>query len=121
MIQNQNQPYSINGGDQVIMFTGKKDIASISGVQNLPSLYSWYEEDPNKHHLGLVKLWSQQSSASYPNLMRQLMADKAVMNVNGINGKFTYELPIEEYRGCYTTRDVTYQEFAGVSHCGECA
>lgn len=114
MIQNQNQPYSINGGDQVIMFTGKKDVASISGVQNLPSLYSWYEEDPNKNHLGLVKLWSQQTSASYPNLMRQLMADKAVMNVNGINGKFTYELPIEEYRGCYTTRDVTYQEFAGV-------
>ena len=114
MIQNQNQPYSINGGDQVIMFTGKKDIASISGVQNLPSLYSWYEEDPNKHHLGLVKLWSQQTTASYPNLMRQLMADKAVMNVNGINGGFTYELPIDEYKGCYTTRDVSYQEFAGI-------
>ena len=114
MIQNQNIPYHINGGDQVIMFTGKKELASISGVQNLPSLYSWYQEDPEKNHLGLVKLWSQQSTAKYPNLMRQLLADKAVMNVNGWDGGFTYELPIEEHKGCYTTRDVSYQEFAGV-------
>ena len=114
MIQNQNIPYHINGGDQVIMFTGKKELASSSGVQNLPSLYSWYQEDPEKNHLGLVKLWSQQSTAKYPNLMRQLLADKAVMNVNGWDGGFTYELPIEEHKGFYTTRDVSYQEFAGV-------
>lgn len=116
MVTNQNIPYNINGGDQVIFFTDRKKVASISGVQNLPSLYSWYEEDPEKNHLGLVKLWGQQAQAKYPNLMRQLLTEKAVLNVNGWDGKFTYELPIEESKGCYTTKDVSYQAYAGIDH-----
>lgn len=116
MVTNQNIPYNINGGDQVIFFTDKKTVSSISGVQNLNSLYSWYEEDPEKNHLGLVKLWGKQAQAKYPNLMRQLLMDKSILNVNGWDGQFTYELPIEEHRGCYTTKSVEYQEFAGIDH-----
>jgi hypothetical protein len=42
---------------------------------------AWYQEDPNKHHLGLMSLWGQQAKTSYP-MYRELLADKAVMEVN---------------------------------------
>jgi hypothetical protein len=116
MVTNQNIPYTINGGDQMIAFTNRKNVASISGVMNYPSLYSWYEDNPEKNHLGLVNLWGKQEQAKYPNLMRKLMMDKSVLNVNGWDGEFKYSLPVEESKGCYTTKDVSYQEFAGIDH-----
>lgn len=112
MVTQQNIPSIVNG-DQVIMFTDKKTVSSINGVQDLPSLYSWYKEDPDKHHLGLMNLWGKQAVKSY-GILRELLQNKAILEVNGWDGGFTYDIPVEEHKGCYTTRDMSSQQYAGV-------
>lgn len=112
MVTQQNIPHIVNG-DQVIMFTNKKQVASINGAQDLPSLYSWYREDPTKHHLGLMNLWGQQAVRSY-GILRELLQNKAILEVNGWDGGFTYDIPVEEHKGCYTTRDTSSQQYPGV-------
>ena len=52
MIQEGVPP--LHNGRQVVMFTKNKTIRSIQGHQDLPSFYSWYEENPNNNHLGVV-------------------------------------------------------------------
>lgn len=111
-ITQQGVPLFYNG-DNVVMFTGAKQIKSIQGYQDLPSLYSWYQENPEKNHLGLMNLWGQQAQVNYP-IYRELIANKAMIEVNGFDGGFTYDIPIEEYKGCYTTRDMSFQPFPGI-------
>ncbi len=111
-ITQQNVPRIYNG-DQVIMFTGAKDVKSIQGYQDLPSLYSWYKEDPDKHHLGMMNLWGQQAQTSYP-IYRELLESKSVIEVNGFDGGFTYDIPVYDSKGCYTSRDMSSQPFPGL-------
>ena len=111
-ITQKNIPMIYNG-DQVIMFTGAKDVKSIQGYQELPSLYSWYQEDPDKHHLGMMSLWGQQAQTSYP-IYRELLQSKSVIEVNGFDGGFTYDVPVQEYKECYTSRDMSWQAYPGL-------
>lgn len=108
----QTIPHYVNG-DQVIMFTDRKKVSSINGVQDLPSLYSWYRENPDANHLGLMNLWGQQVVKN-ETILKELLTNKAVLEVNGWNGSFTYDIPVEEYNGCYTVRDTSDQPFPGV-------
>lgn len=111
----QNGIPSMYNGDSVIMFADRKQVASIQGGHDLPSLYSWYREDPNKHHLGLMNLWGNQKVASYNGgLLRELLSNKGVMEVDGWDGGFTYDLPVVDYKGCYTVRDTSDQAFPGI-------
>lgn len=103
----------IYNGDQVIMFTGAKEVKSIQGYADLPSLYSWYKDDPDKHHLGMMNLWGQQAQASYP-MYRELLQSKSVIEVNGFDGGFTYDIPVRDAKGTYTTRDMSTQPYPGV-------
>ena len=57
---------SLYNGDHVIKFTDRKTVQSIQGYQDLSSMGAWYQEDPNKHHLGLMSLWGQQARTTYP-------------------------------------------------------
>jgi hypothetical protein len=100
-------------GDHVIKFTDRKTVSSIQGKMDMPSMGSWYQEDPNKHHLGLMSLWGQQAKTTYP-MYRELLADKAVMEVNGEDGSFTYDIAIKETMNCTTIRNTSNQEFPGL-------
>lgn len=111
-ITQQNVPMIYNN-DQVIMFTGAKSVKSIQGYQDLPSMYSWYKEDPDKHHLGMMQLWGQQAQVTYP-IYRELLQSKSVIEVNGFDGSFTYDIPVEEYKGIYTSRDMSWQAYPGI-------
>lgn len=111
-ITQQNVPMVYNDS-QVIMFTGAKNVKSIQGYQDLPSMYSWYKEDPDKHHLGMMSLWGQQAQVTYP-IYRELLQSKSVIEVNGFDGGFTYDIPVHEYKGVYTTRDMSWQAFPGL-------
>lgn len=113
-VTQQNIPSLING-DSVIMFTDKKSVASIQGVADLPSLYSWYRENPDANHRGLMQLWGQQTVRKYGNnILRDLLLNKDVLEVNGWDGGFTYDLPINDFKGCYVTRDTSSQAFPGI-------
>lgn len=107
-VTQKNIPKIVNG-DQVIMFTDAKTVRSIPGYQDTTSMSAWYKEDPDKAHLGLMSLWGNQAQQTYPSIYRELLGSKAVMEVNGFDGGFTYDLPIEESKGCYTVRDMSHQ------------
>lgn len=111
-ITQQGVPMVYNG-DNVIMFTGAKKIKEIQGYADLPSLYSWYQENPEKNHLGMMNLWGQQAQVTYP-IYRELLQNRAMIEVNGFDGGFTYDIPVEEYKGCYTTRDMSAQPYPGI-------
>lgn len=113
-VTQQNIPY-IQNADNVIMFTDKKSVTSVQGVIDLPSLYSFYKEDPDKNHRGLMQLWGQQSVRKYGNsILRDLLLNKDVLEVNGWDGGFTYDLPINDFKGCYVTRDTSSQAYPGI-------
>ncbi len=113
-VNQQNIPNIVNG-DQVIMFTDKKNVSSMQGSMDLPSLYSIYREDPDKVHRGLMNLWGQQTVRKYGNnILRDLVLNKDVIEVNGWDGGFTYDLPIKDFKGCYVTRDTSSQAFPGI-------
>ena len=105
-------PYIFNG-DQVIRFTSAKEVKSIQGYQDLPSMESWYKEDPMKNHLGMQKFFGNQKFVPQ-GLFPELLAQKAVLEVNGVGGSFTYDVPIMESKGCYTTRDFSHQPNPGI-------
>jgi hypothetical protein len=73
---------------------------------------AWYQEDPNKHHFRVNVTLGQQAKTSYP-MYRELLADKAVMEVNGVDGSFTYDIAIKESANCTTIRDTSNQDFPG--------
>lgn len=104
---------TLHNGRQVVMFTKNKTIRSIQGHQDLPSFYSWYEEDPNNNHLGVVSLWEQKTTRQ-SGIIDELLKTKSTLEVNGHDGKVTYELPVEEFKGCQTTKDMSFQVYPGV-------
>jgi hypothetical protein len=111
----QNPMKSLYNGDQIVSFKSKKEIQSIAGWTDMSSMSSWYQQDPDKHNLGLISLWGDQAVATYP-LYAELLAKKATMEVNGDNGTFTYEIAIKESNKCITVRDTSNQDFAGIDN-----
>lgn len=119
MIQQSGIPKNINNGDQVIMFMDKANVNKImsqQGAYDVPTISSFYKEDPNRNHKGLMSLWGQQSTTNYQssNILQDLYMKGSVLEVNGWNGSFTYDLPINDYKGCYVTRDTSDQAYAGI-------
>jgi hypothetical protein len=105
-------PKVING-DTVIGYTSSKNIKDL-GWMDTASLSSWYQEDPDKNHLGLVELFSTMSSIRIPTYYNMFKRG-AVINVNGADGKFTYDLPVVDDNGCYTLQDTSIGlEAAGI-------
>ena len=111
----QNPMKSLYNGDQIVNFKTRKEVQSIAGYMDMSSMSSWYQQDPEKHNLGLITLWGDQALAKYP-LYAELLAKKAMMEVNGDNGSFTYEIAIKESQKCITVRDNSNQDFAGIDN-----
>jgi len=78
------------------------------------SLKTWYEEDPLANHQGLMSFWNQQTRRTTSTLFEDVINNKAVIEVNGQEGRFTYDIPIEEKRGLYTEADMSHQNHAGI-------
>jgi len=111
----QNPLRSLYNGDQIVNFKSKKEVQSISGYQDMASMSSWYKQDPDKYNLGLITLWGQQAMDSYP-MYKELLAKKAMYEVNGDNGTFTYEIAIKDSGKCMTVRDTSAQPYAGLDN-----
>jgi len=105
-------PLSVNG-DRVIHFTDSKKI-KMSSYADLPSLYTWYQEDPNNNHLGLLDLFSNTLQFRVP-LYTEIFRNKQILEVNGPNGRFTYDLPVTKKSGVYTTEDTSdFSDLPGI-------
>lgn len=103
----------LHNGNEIVMFTDSKTIRSIQGHQDLPSLYSWYSEDPNKNHLGMMSLWEQKTTRP-TGIIDELLKSKSTLEVNGFDGKVSYDLPVEEFNGCQTVKDMSSQIKPGI-------
>ena len=108
----KNMPQVING-DTVIGFTTSKKVKDL-GWMDMASLSSWYQDDPNKNHLGLVELFTSMADYRMP-VYKDFFKAGAVIEVNGANGKFTYDLPVTKPNGIYTSGDTSdYAECHGI-------
>lgn len=102
--QTKNFQKIING-DTVIGFTSTNTVKQL-GWMDKASLSSWYRDDPNKKHLGLLNLFTNFSEIKVP-IMKDLWAKKAVLEVNGMEGSFTYDLHVYKPTGTITMKDTS--------------
>jgi len=102
---------SFYNGDKVLKFGHSKQIKSMQGVMDLQSLTNWYEEDPERRHLGMMSFYGQMTKVNY-GIFPDLLKDRSIIEV-GSDGKFTYDVPIYEDKACTTTRDTSDQAYPG--------
>lgn len=103
----------VRQGDRVIGFLNSQQVKSIKGYQDLASLQSWYREDSLNNHLGMIDFWGNQKQVTTP-IYKELIQSKSIIEVDGFDGSFTYDVPIEEAKGCVTEMDMSDQQFAGI-------
>lgn len=107
-----NVPKVINR-DTVIGFTSTPKIKEL-GWADQASLSSWYQDDPEKNHLGLIEVFTNFADYRMPTY-KNLFENKAVIEVNGINGRFTYDIPVYKDGGLYTSQDTSdFTDFPGI-------
>jgi len=105
-------PTVING-DRVISFTDSKKI-KMSSYVDLPSLHTWYQEDPMGRQLGLLDLFSNTMQIRVP-LYTEIFKNKQILEVNGVTGRITYDLPVTKKTGVYTMEDTSdFSEAPGI-------
>jgi len=105
-------PTVING-DRVVSFTDSKKI-KMSSYADLPSLFTWYQEDPMGRQLGLLDLFSNTMEIRVP-LYTEIFRNRQILEVNGVNGKVTYDLPVTKKHGVYTAEDTSdYSDVPGI-------
>lgn len=98
-------PATMNG-DNVIGYTSAKVIKQSLVEHDLSSLESWYHEDPDKNHLGLIQLFSNITNYPMPMYMGMIQRGGTI-TVNGINGKFKYDLPVADSYEVVTVEDTS--------------
>ena len=100
-------------GDRVIHFSNTKQFKK-SGLLDVQSLSAWYDNDPAKNHLGLVNLSSSISKEEFPLLMN-FFTKGAILKVNGMGDRFTYDIEIKQTSGTTTLADTSdYSTEAGI-------
>jgi hypothetical protein len=91
------------------------DLKNRGGYQDWASLHTWYQEDPLKNHMKLQTFFGMQGKNKYQySITNELLANKAVLDVNGWEGKFSYDLPVETIDEMTTVADMSSQEYAGI-------
>ena len=87
-------------------------IVNSQGFQDASTLSTWYKEDPMANHLKLTSWFGQQEQTHTP-LFQDVLKHDAILEVNGWDGKFTYDLPMETDSSVKTVRDLSSQIYAG--------
>lgn len=107
-----NQTLQRNG-DPVINLTATSidkatQIVNQRGYQDFSTLSTWFNEDPLKNNLKLQSFFGQQQMTSLP-LFQDVIQHDAVLEVNGWDGRFSYDLAIETDTCMKTVDDTSDQ------------
>lgn len=105
----------IRNNDLVVGMTSAnmaRNLVNQQGFQDFSTMSTWYHEDSLKNHMRLQSFFGQQSHSSVP-LFQDVIKNDAIIEVNGWDGKFTYDLPVETDTRVRTVEDTSYQEYAG--------
>lgn len=95
-------------GNNVVAFTNAKEVKAYFGETDLSSLARWYEEDPNKNHLGLINFFRGIENYPIPMYMG-MIKNGATISVNGPNGTFRYDIPVSKSFELVTVADTSNQ------------
>lgn len=111
-----NQNFQING-DAVTSFSVIKKNEAIAlrnskGSQDFSTLASWVDLDPMKNMLKLESNWNKQSIERV-GLFQDAIRHDAVLEVNGENGEFHYQMPVETDNCMKTVEDTSSQAVEG--------
>lgn len=101
----KNLPQTANG-DNIIAFLDAKTIRGSLVENDASSLARWYAEDPDKNYLGLLSILSNATNTPLP-AYQGMFAKAGIINVNGVNGTFSYGLPIAVQDSVVTTEDTS--------------
>jgi len=112
-----NQPLT-NNGDMVTSFTTASAnetnaLINSQGYQDFSTLSTWFKEDPMKNMLKLDSYFGQQDVSRLP-LFQDVIKHDAILEVNGWEGEFHYQLPIETDHSMKTVDDTSDQELCGL-------
>lgn len=105
----------VRNNDLVVKMTSAnmaRNLVNQQGYQDFSTMSTWYHEDPLKNHMKLQSFFGQQSHSSVP-LFQDVLKHDAIIEVNGWDGKFTYDLPVETDTRIRTVEDTSYQQYAG--------
>ena len=105
----------VRNNDLVVKMTSAnmaRNLVNQQGYQDFSTMSTWYHEDPLKNHMKLQSFFGQQSHSSLP-LFQDVLQNDAIIEVNGWEGKFTYDLPVETDTRVRTVEDTSYQQYAG--------
>jgi len=103
--------------DMAVAFTtadAARSLVSQQGYQDYSTLQDIYEEDPLRNHLGLIRQFGEQGDVSVVPFYQDALSSGAILEVNGWEGKFHYDLPIETDNRTKTTGDTSDQPLAGI-------
>ena len=103
-------------GDQIVGFVSAKEVKLRGGFQDWASLHEWYQEDPLKNHMKMRTFFGEQGQVRYQYAFTdELLKNKQILEVNGWEGEFTYDQPIESFNEMITVADTSSQKLAGMS------
>lgn len=112
-VHQTGMPHEIYG-NEVIGFTKAKDLKKlVPGYIDLTSMQEYYYKDPMKAHLGMQASWQQQES-TYKPIYNDLLEKRNVIEVDGFEGDFTFDIPVYTESRVETTGDTSDQHYAGV-------
>ena len=100
----QGIPQIING-DRVVGVTSSAKMKQI-GWADLATVYGWYRDNPDANHLGTITLFETMTGRPMPKY-KEFFEKGAIISVNGMDGIFTYDLPVYKDTGCYTKNDTS--------------
>lgn len=110
----QLPPSMLYNGDMIVARTDKKTIESVGNHFDTNSLRAMYNQDTEAHNLGLIKLWGQGVTTSFP-IYSGLLENKQILSVDNPQGNVDYEIAIKDSGKCVTIRDTSAEyPFAGL-------
>ena len=101
----QNQTRVING-DKVVALTNTEKFSTSQDFLDMATLSSWYHADPKKRHIGLINLFSSMAQQPIPGY-RWFYDVGAIIETDGIGGRFTYDVPVTKTYSSKTNKDTS--------------
>lgn len=112
-VQQTGVPYHIYG-NEVIGFTKAKDLSKlVPGYIDMTSMQEYYYKDPMRAHLGLQASWQDQETSFKP-IYNELLEKRNVIEVDGFEGEFTFDVPVYTEKRVETVGDTSDQLYAGM-------
>lgn len=108
----------VRNGDLLVKAGTRAQVASLvnqQGFQDWSTLQTWFEEDPLRNLMRLETWFGQQGISKRPSFLQDILENDAMLEVNGWEGTFRYEVPVESDTRLKTMDDTSYQMYAGAN------